>query len=111
MRASSSTRSSADSSVRVVRVVRPSVSLVDAQVVVRLRGDLRQVRHAQHLAAGAEGAQLPADDLGDGAADAGVDLVEHHAARLAPAAHDTCTASDRRDELAAGGHLGERARR
>jgi hypothetical protein len=39
------------------------------------------VRHAQHLSALAELAQLPADDFGHRAADAGIDLVEHHAER------------------------------
>ena len=65
-------------------------------MVMALGGDLRQVRDAQHLAALAERAQLAAHDLRDRAADAGVDFVEHHAARLARGAR-TCTASDRRD--------------
>ncbi len=43
-----------------------------------LGSDLWQVGHAQHLALLAEGAQLLADNVGHGAADAGVDLVEHH---------------------------------
>ena len=62
-----------------------------------LRGDLRQMRHAQHLSALAELAQLAADDLGHRAADAGVDLVEHHAAALHRPRRHTCTASDRRE--------------
>ena len=35
--------------------------------------------HAQHLDALAQVAQLPTDDFGHRPADAGVDLVEHHA--------------------------------
>ena len=78
MRASSSSRSFA--SERLHRALRHAVAggLADAVVRVALRGDLRQVGHAQHLALRAERAQFLADDLGDGAADAGIDFVEHH---------------------------------
>src|SRR5207237_594132 len=55
--------------------------LRDPQVMMRLTRDLRQVRHAEYLSTPAEGAQLPAHDLGDRAADAGVHLVEYNAAR------------------------------
>ena len=46
-------------------------------MVVGERGDLGQVRHAQHLAARAERLQQAAHGRRDGAADAGVHLVEH----------------------------------
>src|SRR3954463_6667537 len=36
----------------------------DAQVRMTLRGDLRQVRYAQHLALAAESAQFSSDDFG-----------------------------------------------
>ncbi len=70
-----------------VRVV-PSVGeLGHAQVVIRLRRDLRQVRDAQYLRAAAERGQLAADDFGHGAADARIDLVENH--RMTGLALDT----------------------
>src|SRR5207237_6108922 len=59
----------------------PVGELRDPQVMMRLTRDLRQMRHAEYLSTPAEGAELPAHDLGDRAADAGVHLVEYHAAR------------------------------
>ena len=56
-------------------------ALLDLEVRVGVRGNLRQVRDAQHLKRRAERAQLPADDVGDAPADAGVDLVEDQAGR------------------------------
>ena len=50
--------------------------LNDAIVRLAVARDLRQVRDAQHLAGAESCAQLAADDVGDAAADAGVDLVE-----------------------------------
>jgi len=47
------------------------------QLRVCLGRDLGQVGHAEHLSVGAETAQQAADDLGDAAADADIDLVEH----------------------------------
>src|SRR5262245_38756602 len=56
-----------------------------AMLVVRLARDLREMSDAEHLSALAELAKPPPDDLGDAAADAGVDLVEDHAgAGVAP---------------------------
>ena len=43
-----------------------------------LRRDLRQVGDAQHLALAGQCAQLPANDVGDRAADTGIDFVEDH---------------------------------
>ncbi len=70
MRAISSTRSAAlkrlDGGAGDLAVAQ----LRDAELAMRLGRDLRQMRHAQHLRAFAERAQLPADDFGDRAADA-----------------------------------------
>ena len=65
-------------------------ALLDLEVRVGVRGNLRQVRDAEHLERRAERPQLPADDVGDAPADAGVDLVEDQA--RAP----TRSAADRR---------------
>ena len=65
----------------VVRVRPPLDPLLDQEVRVGVRGDLRQVRDAEHLERRPERAQLPADDVGDAAADAGVDLVEDQPGR------------------------------
>src|SRR6476661_4444791 len=50
-------------------------ALRDPEVGVRVGGDLRQVRHAEHLVAAAEEPQAAADRIGAPAADPGVDLV------------------------------------
>ena len=55
----------------------------DAQVLMALGCDLRQVRDTDDLTRVAERAQFPADDFSHGAADTGVDFIEDHAARLA----------------------------
>ena len=78
-------------------------------------GDLRQVGDGDDLAAGAELLHEAADGLGDGAADAGVDLVEDQRRRrcagaLALGADDGDGEGDSR-QLAARGDLGERPRR
>ena len=57
--------------------VRAAALLVHEQVLMPLCGDLRQVGHAQHLAAFAQAAQQLADHFGGRAADADVHLVEH----------------------------------
>ena len=48
----------------------------DIEVVVRHRGDLRQMRYADDLRVFGDAAQLQADFVGGFAADAGVDLVK-----------------------------------
>src|SRR5690606_40087848 len=76
-----------------------------------LARDLRQVRHAEHLALLREPGQAPADDLGDAAAYARVDLVEHerrHGRRAR--AHDLERKTDAR-QLAARRDARERAER
>ena len=45
-------------------------------MMIAARGDLRQVRDAEHLPALADPLQQPSDGFGDTAADAHVDLVE-----------------------------------
>ena len=59
--------------------------LADVEVRVGEHRDLRQVRDAEHLVVPADVADLAADHLGDGAAHAGVDLVEDVEARRARA--------------------------
>jgi hypothetical protein len=53
-----------------------------AQLVIRLRRNLWQVSHAQHLALAGELVQLTADHLGDGATYARVNLVEDQAGEV-----------------------------
>jgi hypothetical protein len=66
-----------------LRSRRPTRDLLrHAELVVRLRSNLRQVRHAQDLAATGEHVQLPTHHLGDGATDAGVDFVEDEAGQV-----------------------------
>ena len=63
--------------------LRPSAFdlLLDLEVRIGVRRNLRQVRDAQHLKCRAEHPQLPADDIRDAPADAGVDLVEDQSGR------------------------------
>ena len=65
----------------VVRVRPPLDALLDLEVRVGVRGNLRQVRDAEHLKRRAERPQLAPDDVGDAPADAGVDFVEDQARR------------------------------
>src|SRR5580765_777758 len=60
------------------RVLRPAPldPLLDLKVRVGARGNLRQVRDAEHLERGPEGAELASDHVGDTAADSGVHFVE-----------------------------------
>ena len=53
--------------------------LLDPKMVVGAGGDLRRMGHDQHLDRLAEACQALADRIGGGAADPGVDLVEHQA--------------------------------
>src|SRR5437763_6060411 len=81
--------------------------LRDPQVMMRLTRDLRQMRHAEYLSTPAESAELAAHDLRDRAADAGVHLVEYHAARRLRRARYLHRERQPR-ELASRGDLGER---
>jgi hypothetical protein len=90
-------------------------ALADDEVVVGAGRDLRQVRDRQHLAVAAELLHQAADGLGDGAADAGIDLVEDQRRRRGRrrswlGAVDGDGQRDAR-QLAARSHLAERPRR
>ena len=76
-------------------------------MVVGHARDLRQVRDRQHLRPLGEPLQRVGDRVRRRAADAGVDLVEHH---RQPAGHGRDRERDAR-ELAAGGGLGDRPER
>ena len=86
----------------------PVGDLHHPQVPVALSCHLRQVRDAQYLGPISQRAQLPADHFGDRTADAGVHLIEHHAAQLTGGAGDLDGQRKAR-KLAAGGHLGQGA--
>src|SRR5581483_3360584 len=76
--------------------------LQHAQMMLAERGDLRQVRDAEHLARSGEAAQLLPDDFGDAPADADVDFVEDEGGNAPEAGgHDLKREADAR-ELAAG---------
>ncbi len=85
--------------------------LAHAQVCVSLRRDLRQMGHAQHLTHTAERAQFLSDDLRDRAADAAVDLVEHHAADIVQTQHADLEGQADARQFTAGGDASQRARR
>ena len=87
-----------------------SERLLDPEVALGQRRDLRQVGDAEHLARLAERAQPLADGAGGLAADAGVDLVEHERRRLARAGHGHQREHHAR-QLAARGGLAQRRRR
>ena len=91
---------------RDARVRRVARHLLDAEVAVGERRDLRQVRDRDHLRALGEPLQRPADGVRRLAADAGVDLVEDQ--RLA--ARDRGDRERDARELAARRRLGDRAR-
>ena len=69
------------------RVTSPPRQLLDPEVPVGQRRDLRQVGDAEHLALGAERAQALADRPRRLAADAGVDLVEDQRRGTRPRRH------------------------
>src|SRR6185369_5167333 len=83
--------------------------LLEPEVDVGERGDLRQVGDAEDLAAGAERPQPLADDAGGVAADAGVDLVEDQGAGRAGAA-EVAERQHHPRELAARGGVADRRR-
>ncbi len=94
-----------------VRVLPSRDVLGHAQLVIRLRRDLWQVRHAQHLALAGELVQLTADHLGHGATHAGIDFVEDQAGEVSglDGRHLQRQADAR--EFAARGDLCQRPRR
>src|SRR6476661_2982069 len=89
----------------------PAARLHDAKVSMPERGNLRQVRHAEHLALRTKIAELAPNDFGDRAADAGIDFVEHHRAdRIEAERRDFEREADAR-KLAARRDLAQRPRR
>ena len=106
IRSSSAFRSSSPSCSMRVCVGSPG-RLLDAEVAVGERGDLRKVRDRHDLRVLGEPLEQPADGVRRLAADPGVDLVED----------ERVAAGDGRDrerdprELAAGGRLGDRCER
>ncbi len=85
--------------------------LLDAEVPLGERRDLRQVGDAQDLAPLGQRAQLAADRARRLAADARVDLVEDERCRALALARDAHECEHRARELAARGGLAQRSRR
>src|SRR4051794_4562355 len=56
-------------------------AFLDCEMRIGVSGDLRQVRDAERLECRPQRAQLAPDDVGDAAADAGIDLVEDQPGR------------------------------
>ncbi|HSW32408.1 MAG TPA: hypothetical protein VLH36_02220, partial [Steroidobacteraceae bacterium] len=86
-------------------------ALADANLVVCLRGDLRQVSHAQHLAGLGEGFELATDHFRHGATDAGVDLVENQAGQVCRVQRRYLQRETDARQLATGRHPGQWSRR
>ncbi|MNV03626.1 hypothetical protein D3C71_939030 [compost metagenome] len=78
---------------------------------VALGGDLRQMGDAQHLALLAQGAQLVPDDVGHGAADARIDLVEDHGGHCIQVQRGHLDGQRDARQLTAGGDLAQGPRR
>lgn len=79
------------------------------EVLVALRRHLRQMGHAQHLARGAQGAQLLPDHLGHRAADTGIHLVEDQGRHVVQAEGRHLDGQADARELATRRHLAQRA--
>ena len=110
IRAISSTRSAFVSRRTLVWVRPVRLGLVDDEVGVGQRRDLRQVRDADHLAVPRDVGDGPPDHLGDGAADAGVDLVEDVRADGPLLREHALERQQRARQLAAARDLAERPR-
>src|SRR5438874_3524615 len=82
----------------------------DDDVVLGEGRDQRQVGDTEDLAAAAELAELAADDFGDRAADAGIDLVEDERGTPLVGGGEGLEREHDARQLAARGHAGERAR-
>ena len=96
MRTISATSSSPSTRSTVARASPSTVRFVDPEVRRGQRGDLRQVRDADHLAVARQRAKPLADGARRVAADPGVDLVEHQR-RLAARSPSPVSASMIRD--------------
>ena len=112
MRAISSRRSRGSRRARgsATRSPLPTSLLAIRKWLVRPRGDLRRVGDGEHLRARGEPRQALADRVGDGAADAGVDLVEHQGRRGAALGERDFDRQQEARQFAAGGDFHQRAR-
>ena len=81
------------------------------EMMVAARGDLRQVRHAQHLTRLPELMQQTSDHFGDAAADPRIHFVEDQGRRRAGGARDHREREADPRQFAAGGDLRERPQR
>src|SRR3990172_968114 len=88
----------------------PSAALdfLDAEVLMAVGGQLRQVGDAQHLVVARQAPQLLPHDAADAPADPLIDLVEDQSRRLVGASQDALQAEHQARRLAAGGDLGQR---
>ena len=84
--------------------------LADEVVAAGPRRDLRRMRDRDHLRALREPRQPHADGVGDRAADAGIDLVEHQRRRRAAIGQHHLERQQEARQLAAGGDLHHRPR-
>ena len=82
--------------------------LGDEEMRLGLRGDLRRMRDGENLHALGEPRQPPADRLGDGAAGAGIDLVENQRRRRAAIGERHLQRQQEARQLAARGDLHQR---
>ena len=111
MRAISSRRSrGAERATRVATRRRRRLVLDDPEVALRARGDLRRVRDRQHLRARGKPRQPLADGVGDRAADARVDFVEHQRRRGVTLRQRHFQRQQKPRQLAARGDLHQRPR-
>ena len=109
IRASSSIRAPPDELRQLARHLRRGRRSWSREMMIRVRGDLRQMRHAQHLARVRRAPAASADGRRHGAADAGVHFVEHERRDVADfARHDLDRERDAR-QLAAGRDARQRA--
>ena len=110
MRAISATRASPSSTVDVGRRHAARGVLAHADVVMRARRDLRQVRDREHLMVLGHAAHRVAHLQSDLAADAGVDLVEHERRHVVEPREDGLERQHHAGQLAARRHPRQRTR-
>ena len=108
IRAISSTRSAFDKRRTLVCVLPFDSRLVDHEVSVRQRRDLREVRDADHLTMPRDVRDGPPDHFGHGPADARIDFVEHVRADGALVRQHPLEREQGPRELAAAGDLAKR---
>ena len=110
MRAISSRRSAGPSVTTRVATPAPASSLTILKWRSRARRHLRRVGHRQHLRARRQPRQPLTDRVGDRAADARVDLVEHQRRRGLALGQRHFEREQKARQLAARGHLHQRTR-